>query len=203
MPGAIVELVTSGKSRLLSLLKLGLAYAGATFFVFWLAGVLDGGALEKFLESLADAKTTPQSAAAHVGAPRLQLGLILRLLFAGALSIPFWHAPALVHWGGQGWAKSLFFSSVALWRNKGAFAVYSLVWLALFLVLLAIVSIGAGLFGPERFALVAVPLILVFMTLFYASLWFTFAGCFSPSDPGAASRRDDVDPPDSLTKGSS
>jgi hypothetical protein len=40
------------------------------------------------------------------------------------------------------------------------------------------------------------------MTLFYASLWFTFADCFSPSDPLAASRRDDVDPPDSLTKGS-
>ena len=80
---------------------------------------------------------------------------------------------------------------------------YSLVWLALFLVLLAIVSIGAGLFGPERFTLVAAPLMLVFMTLFYASLWFTFADCFAPSDPAAASRRDDVDPPDSLPKGSS
>jgi hypothetical protein len=203
MPGAIVELVTSGKSRLLSLLKLGLAYAGATFFVFWLAGVLDGGALEKFLESLADAKTTPQSAAAHVGDPRLQLGLILRLLFAGALSIPFWHAPALVHWGGQGWAKSLFFSSVALWRNKGAFALYGLVWMALWMMLLAIVSIGVGVFGPQRFTLVATPLTLIFSTIFYASLWFTFTGCFSPADPAAASPGENSGPTDSLTKGSS
>ena len=203
MPGAIVELVTSGKSRLLSLLKLGLAYAGATFFVFWLAGVLDGGALEAFLQSLADAKTTPQSAAAHVGDPRLQLGLILRLLFAGALSIPFWHAPALVHWGGQGWAKSLFFSSVALWRNKGAFALYGLVWMALWMMLLAIVSIGVGVFGPQRFTLVATPLTLIFSTIFYASLWFTFTGCFSPADPAAASPGENSGPTDSLTKGSS
>ena len=49
----------------------------------------------------------------------------------------------------------------------------------------------------------AAPLMLVFMTLFYASLWFTFADCFSPSDPVVASPRDDVDPPDPLTKGSS
>ena len=178
----------AGKSRLLSLLKLGLAYAGATFFVFWLAGVLDGGALETFLESLADAKTTPQSAAARVADPRLQLGLILRLLFAGALSIPFWHAPALVHWGGQGWAKSLFFSSVALWRNKGAFALYGLVWMALWMMLLAIVSIGVGVFGPQRFTLVATPLTLIFSTIFYASLWFTFTDCFSPADAAALRR---------------
>ena len=203
MPGAIVELVSAGRSRLLPLLKLGIAYVAATLLLFWLAGVLDGGALASFFATMRDAKMTPEALAVRATQPGVQLGLMLRLLFLGALSTAFWHAPALVFWGDPGWAKSLFFSSVALWRNKGAFAVYSLVWLALFLVLLAIVSIGAGLFGPERFALVAAPLMLVFMTLFYASLWFTFADCFSPSDPAAASRRDDVDPPDSLTKGSS
>jgi hypothetical protein len=203
MPGAIIELVTAGRGRLLPLLKLGLAYVAATVLLFWLAGVLDGGALASFFATLRDAKLTPEMTAARVADPAFQFGLMLRLLFLSALSIAFWHAPALIFWGDPGWAKSLFFSSVALWRNKGAFAVYSLVWFALFLVLLAIVSIGAGLFGPERFALVAVPLVLVFMTLFYASLWFTFADCFSPSDPAAASRRDDVDPPDSLPKGSS
>ena len=203
MPGAIVELFRSGRSRLVALVKLGLVYVAATFLLFWLAGVLDGGALAAFFATLRDAKLTPESAAAHIAAPGVQFGLLLRLLFLGVLSIAFWHAPALVFWGDPGWAKSLFFSSVALWRNKGAFAIYSLVWLALFMVLLAIVSIGAGLFGPERFALVAAPLMLVFMTLFYASLWFTFADCFSPSDPLADSRRDDIDPPDPLTKGSS
>jgi hypothetical protein len=203
MPGTIAELLTSGKTRLLALLKLGLAYAAATFFVFWLAGVLDGGAVEAFLESLANAKATPQSAAARVADPRVQLGLVLRLLFAGALSIPFWHAPALVHWGRQPWAKSLFFSSIALWRNKGAFAVYGLVWMALWMMLLAIVSVGVGVFGPQRFTLVATPLTLIFSTVFYASLWFTFSDCFSPADAAGASSGDSVGPTDSLTKGSS
>ena len=114
--------------------------------------------LEAFLESLPDTKTTPESAAVRVTDPRLQLGLILRLLFAGALSIPFWHAPALVHWGRQNWAKSLFFSSVALWRNKGAFGLYGAAWLALWMLLLAFVSLGVGVFGPQRFTLVATPL---------------------------------------------
>jgi hypothetical protein len=167
--------------------------------VFWLAGVLDGGTLESFLESLPDSKTTSESATTRMADPRLQFGLLLRLGFAGALSIPFWHAPALVYWGQQDWAKSLFFSSVALWRNKWAFIVYAIAWAALWMLLLAFVSIGVGLFGPQRFTLVATPLALIFSTIFYASLWFTFADCFSPDD--AAPTRDGVDP-NSLPKGS-
>jgi len=196
MPGSIAELAAGGRARLFALLKLGLVYAASTFVVFWLAGILDGGTLESFLESLPDSKTTPESATARIADPRLQFGLLLRLVFAGALSIPFWHAPALVHWGGQEWAKSLFFSSVALWRNKGAFSVYGVAWVALWMLLLAFVSIGVGLFGPQRFTLVATPLTLVFSTVFYASLWFTFADCFSADD--AAPARDGVGPTDSL-----
>jgi hypothetical protein len=203
MPGAIVELFQAGRTRVIALVKLGLAYVVATFLLFWLASLLDGGALASFFATLRDAKLTPETAAARVAEPGVQFGLLLRLLVLGVLSIAFWHAPALVFWGDPGWAKSLFFSTIALWRNKGAFTIYSLVWLALLMALLAIVSIGAGLFGSERVALVAAPLMLVFMTLFYASLWFTFADCFTPADPIAASPRDDVDPPDSLTKGPS
>jgi hypothetical protein len=202
MPGSMIELGRSRRSELLALLKLGLAYAASTFLLFWLAGVLDGGALESFLASLPDSKTTPDSAAARVADPNLQLGLILRLVFAGALSIPFWHAPALVHWDSQPWGKSLFFSSVAIWRNKGAFAVYGLAWMALWLMLLAVVSIGVGVFGPQRFTLVATPLTLIFTTVFYASLWYTFADCFSPAGPAGAEPGSDIDPPNPLTKGS-
>jgi hypothetical protein len=185
MPGTIVELFSAGRARIVALMKLGLAYAAATFVLYWFAGVLDGGALEAFFESLPDPKTTPETMTARIADPRLQLGLILRLLFAAVLSVPFWHAPALVFWGGHGWAKSLFFSSVAIWRNKGAFSVYMLAWTALWLILLAFVSLGVGLFGPQRFTLVATPLTLVFSTIFYASLWFTFADCFTSDDAAA------------------
>jgi hypothetical protein len=201
IPAAIVELARAGRPRLVALLKLGIAYAAASFLVFWIAGVLDGGALESFLESLPDAKTTPDTAATHVADPRVQFGILLRLTFAAALSVPFWQAPALVYSGGQGWAKSLFFSSVALWRNKGAFTLYGLGWLGLWLILFAVVSIGFGLFGPQRFTLVATPLTLIFLTVYYASLWFTFADCFAP-DSDVARPRDDSGTTDSPTKGS-
>jgi len=202
MPGAIVELVSAGRSRLLPLLKLGIAYVAATLLLFWLAGVLDGGALASFFATMRDAKMTPEALAVRATQPGVQLGLMLRLLFLGALSTAFWHAPALVFWGDPGWAKSLFFSSVALWRNKGAFTLYGLVWMALWMMLLAIVSIGVGVFGPQRFTLVATPLTLIFSTIFYASLWFTFTGCFSPADPAGASPGESSGPTDSLTKGS-
>jgi hypothetical protein len=195
MPGSIAELAASGRARLLALVKLGVAYAAGTFVLFWLAGVLDGGALATFLASLSDERTTSDQAVTRVADPRMQLGLVLRLAFAAALSIPFWHAPALVHWGGHTWPKSLFFSSVAVWRNKGAFAVYGIAWLALWMLLLPIISIAVGVLGPQRFAIVATPVTLAYLTLFYASLWFTFADCFSPDD--AAPARDAVDSPDS------
>ena len=92
-----------------------------------------------------------RSAARELADPRLQLGLLLRIGLAGLLSVPFWHAPALVYWGAQGWAKSLFFSTVAIWRNKGAFAVYGLGWIgARGCCLLAMVSVGVGLSAPQR-----------------------------------------------------
>ena len=38
------------------------------------------------------------------------------------LSLPFWHAPALVHWGGQGvGAERCSSARWRCWRNKGAF----------------------------------------------------------------------------------
>ena len=185
MPGSIAELAASGRARLVALVKLGIADAAATYVLVWIAGILDGGALVSFLASF-DERTTGEQAVTRVTDPRLQLGLILRLTFTAALSIPFWHAPALVHWGGHGWAKSLFFSSVGIWRNKGAFTAYSIAWLALWMLLLPIVSIAVGLLGAQRFALVAMPLTLAYATLFYASLWFTFADCFSSDDPAPA-----------------
>lgn len=198
MPGSIAELAAAGRARLVALVKLGIAYAVATYLLFWFAGVLDGGALTAFLESLPDERTTGESTVTRVADPRLQLGLILRLAFAAALSIPFWHAPALVHWGGHAWAKSLFFSSIAIWRNKGAFTVYGVAWLGLWMLLLPIVSIAVGVLGSQRFALVATPLTLAYLTLFYASLWFTFADCFSSDD--AVPPRDDVDSTDPLQR---
>jgi hypothetical protein len=109
---------------------------------------------------------------------------ILRLMLLALLSVPFWHAPAIVYWGRQGWAKSLFFSTMAVWRNRGAFAVYGLGWIGLSLVFAMLFSLLAALLGmPQQPSLVAVLVfvsaISLYFTLMYTSLWYTVIGCFA------------------------
>ena len=60
------------------------------------------------------------------------------------LSIPYWFAPALVHWGGQGVGQSLFSSTLALWRNKGAFTTFMATWVAVVAVTSVLVGRDQG-----------------------------------------------------------
>jgi len=95
------------------------------------------------------------------------------------LAVPFWHAPALVHWGGQGAAKSLFFSTVACWRNKGALTVFTLGW---FGVLVAFAFLSTAVFAllgvPQLAFLAFTPAMLMLTSAFYASLYFSFVDSF-------------------------
>jgi hypothetical protein len=156
--------------------------------VMWLSDIADRGAFEALMEAMPAAQTTPDEVASRFGAPGLLVGLMLRFGLAGLLSVPFWHAPALVHWDGHGCAKALFSSTLACWRNRGAFAVYGLAWFGLIIVFGMVGSLVFALLGqPQLFALAAVPLSLVFTTVFYVSLYFTFADCFVASDAAASS----------------
>ncbi|HEY1092016.1 MAG TPA: hypothetical protein VGE47_13060, partial [Burkholderiaceae bacterium] len=93
------------------------------------------------------------------------------------LAVPFWHAPALVHWAGQGAMQALFSSTLAVWRNRGAFAVYLLSWLAVMLGLSMLVSLLGSALGPQWMALM-VPLGIALSGCFYASLYFSFMDSF-------------------------
>jgi hypothetical protein len=135
------------------------------------------------MDVLADGKATPDVVAARLADGRLQLGLVMRFGLAGLLSVPFWHAPALVHWGAQGVAQSLFSSTVAMWRNKGAFTMFSLVWLGVVLAFGVAANLIAALLGQAQLvALLAMPASLLLSTVFYTSLYFTFADCFVDGD---------------------
>lgn len=175
------------KARRLSMLKLGLVYAACTVAILWLADGVDGGKFDALQALMADSKTPAEEIQKRLLDPQLQSGLAVRFGLASLLSLPFWHAPALVHWGAQGWAKAMFFSTVACWRNKAAFAVYGLVWLAVVLLFAALlntifVALDATRFVPAA----AMPAGLMFSTVFYASLFFSFVDCFEPTvGPGA------------------
>jgi hypothetical protein len=183
LPGAFVDLSAGDRTRLMGLLKLGLAYLVAALLAILLITAVEGDALASFMEASGNPQTTPEATTAQLADPRLQAGLLLRLGLGAILSVPFWHAPGLVFWGAQSWAKALFFSTVAIWRNKGAFAIYGLVWIGLGLVFAMLLGLLVGLAGPLSATYIVTPLVLVFTTVLYASLWFTFAGCFVEEAP--------------------
>lgn len=178
-PQSFLVPLRAGRARTTALLQLGAAYAAATVGVVMLAGWLDGGALAAAMDAVSEGEAPADDAATQVAEPGVGLGIVLRLAFAGLLAIPFWHAPALVLWGGQGAAQAAFSSTVAIWRNKGAFAAYMLAWVGAVLAFGLAASVLFGLLGQPRLAVVALmPASLLFSTAFYASLWFTFADCF-------------------------
>ncbi len=114
---------------------------------------------------------------------------MLRLLLWALLGLPFWYAPGLVHWGGHGAFKALFFSCVAVWRNKLAFLVYIGAGVGGLFLLSVVSQVLMALVGLSQVAgLVGLPLILMFFTVMYASLFFTFVDSFEmsadPVEPG-------------------
>jgi hypothetical protein len=189
VPGAFVELASADRTRIVGMLKLGVAYLVAALLAIGLIAAVEGDALVAFMEAAGNPQASPEAAATQLADPRLQAGFLLRLGLGAILSIPFWHAPGLVYWGAQSWAKALFFSTIAIWRNKGAFAVYGLVWAGLGLVFAMLLGLVVGLAGPLPATYIATPLVLIFTTVLYVSLWFTFAGCFAQegSEPPLAS----------------
>lgn len=107
---------------------------------------------------------------------------------ASLLSIPYWHALALVHWGGQSAGQALFSSTVALWRTRAAFMVYSLSWIGITLlgslVTGLLSALLSALLGAPALALVlGMSLMLALSAAFYTSLWFMFADTFGVETP--------------------
>jgi hypothetical protein len=161
-------------------------YALATVAISWLSESIDGGSFEN-LQKLAGEGAAPEQIAEALADPQLFWGAVTRFGLAALLSIPFWHAPALIHWGGHGLLQALFSSTMGVWRNRAAFTVNALLWAALVIGMslgasLLVASLGMGLLLP----MLAMPLGLLLSTVFYASLYFTFVDCFvfgAPTEP--------------------
>ena len=174
------------------------AYALGTILVITLSDWIDGGTFETLQREMAaagaDGKPSP-ALEAVLADPRLANGMLVRLGLAGLLSVPFWHAPALVHWGGQGAVQALFSSTVALWRTRGAFSVYLLGWLAVMLVAGGVFVLLSTVTGVRQLlGLMTLPLGLAFSAAFYVSLWFSFDDTFGASAAGNTSPAASDDP---------
>ena len=164
MPTVLVSAFRAGRQRARAMLVLGGIYTAGSLLASILGSLLAG---------------EPAAASIDTQVPQMDTRTLLVLLLHTPLVVLFWHAPALVHWHGVSPVKSLFFSAVACLRNFGAFVVYSLAWLAVFLAVGFFVStIGMMLGGVAVARSIMMPTVLILVAMFSTSLYFTFRDSF-------------------------
>ncbi len=184
-PGQFIEPLRADATRRRDLLQLCALYALLAVLVMGLGAWVADGAFERLQTVMADPKASREAVLAAVGDPNLQNAVLLTAVLATLLSVPFWHAPALVHWGSQGVAQSLFSSTLAIWRCKAAFVVYSVAWGLSFLAFSTLLALVGGLLGLGGLvSTLAAPLAMAFTTVFYVSLIFAFNDSFGGAGPG-------------------
>lgn len=177
-PGLYLAALRRDRTRRRSQLVLCLIYGVLTIALMLLCDGIDSGGFER-LHRLMSQGGTQAEIDTLLADPSFTTAMVLRLLGATLISVPFWHASALVHWGGQPPAQALFSSTVAVWRAKGAFAVYLLAWCGVivgFGVATALVLSALGL--AHLGGVVALPGALTLSTIFYVSLIFPFNDSF-------------------------
>lgn len=178
-PGVYLDGLRGPAPQRKAMLALCLGYALASIAVIELAHLIDGGSFERLQVALSRGDAGRDAVEAELANPLLAQGMLARVTLATLVSVPFWHAPALVLWGGQGAGQALFSSTLAVWRAKGAFTVYSLAWLLLVvLVGAAVAALFLLLDLRSLVSVLSVPLGLMFSAAFYTSLWFSFTNSF-------------------------
>lgn len=192
-PAVLLVAFRTGPQRLRDMLVLGALYAVCFLAVMGLSALLDGG---QFARVYLGGATLTKEVAED---PSFQRAMWLAMILYLPLSLLFWHAPGLVHWHGVPPVKALFFSIVACVRNFGAFLVYGLGWLGVFLLGGLVVALVSALLATAGLAASAaggimVGAALMMAAMFFTSVVYTFRDCFEP--PAASGPApEDTSPP--------
>lgn len=184
-PSQFIEPLRGAPAQRRAMLTLCLGYGVSVAAVLWLADAVADGGFTRLFELMRQSPV-PQ---AEIDALFAERGLSAGALFGTAaltlVTIPFWHAPALVHWAHQGAGQALFSSTLAVWRCRGAFVVYGLTWFGLMLAGAFVTTLLFGVLGLRQVGpMLVVPMGLFFSTLFYVSLIFTFNDSFGHQGQG-------------------
>lgn len=159
-------------------------YIAANVLVMLLASSFGGDtdALAAALEQANSVETEAGTQAAEVviNDSSLLMSMAWRIMLTWPISLLFWHTPALLYWGKVSPVKAIFFSAVACWRNLAAFVAYGLGWTAVLVGLALSMRALSALLGAGSFVqFLSVGVGLWVLSAFYASLYFSVAGCFS------------------------
>jgi hypothetical protein len=178
-PRQYLEPLKTDPARRRSLLILCAVYGVAVLLILLLVDAVSDSAFSRMQLLLAQGEQAQPKIDALLSEPGVASGALLAVVLGVALSVPFWHAPALVHWGGQRVGQALFSSAVAVWRSKGAFFVYAMGWVGVMLVFGVVTALVLGLLGlPQLAGVIGLPAGLMFSAVFYISLLFTFNDSF-------------------------
>jgi hypothetical protein len=170
-PSQFVRPLRGSPDKRRDLVILCLAYGALAVGILVLANHVSNDAWFRLQVLLTKGRSAQPQVAALLQEPGVLTGAVLATALGSVLSVPFWHAPALVHFHGQSWPQALFSSSLALWRNRGAFLAYALGWCLLFGALVLVSGLVLGLLGvPQLMGLLGVPMGLVSSTAFYVSM---------------------------------
>jgi hypothetical protein len=185
-PAQFIEPLRGDPVRRRSLLVLCALYGVAALAILLLADAVSDNAWARLQALMMKGQPAQAEIDALLSEPGVATGVLLALVLGTGLSVLFWHAPALVYWGGQGVAQSLFSSTLAVWRCKSAFFTYSLAWVGVIAAFGLLAALLFGLLGAPQLAnVVGVPAGLTFSTVFYISLLFTFTDSFGGVAPGS------------------
>jgi hypothetical protein len=161
------------------LLVLMAAFAAATFASLLVVGMVHAEAIDQIKAFMAAGQRgSDEELMRLLESPAVMSLRAWSSLAVGAVSLPFWFAPALVYWGGQGPAQAMFSSLLAIWRAKGAFLTYGLGFMAVLLATSVLVGMALAVLGATLAALLAMMLGLMVPAAFYVSLYFSFRDCF-------------------------
>ncbi|MCE2909894.1 MAG: BPSS1780 family membrane protein [Burkholderiaceae bacterium] len=181
-PRCFIEPLRTDATRRRTLLTLCAMYGFFLLVILAVGDWMAGGAWGRLQEALGKGPAGQAQVDAILAEPGVGSGALFVALAGTLLTVPFWHAPALVHWGGQAVGQSLFSSTLAVWRAKGAFVVYLLGWLGSVMVFALGSALLLGLLGQPQWAgLIGIPAGLVLSAVFYVSLLFTFNDSFGGS----------------------
>lgn len=193
-PAVLLVAFRTGQQRLRDMLVLGALYAGCFLAVMGLSALIDGGQFASVY--LGGAPMTKELAED----PAFQSAMWLAMVLYLPLSLLFWHAPGLVHWHAVPPVKALFFSAVACGRNLGAFLVYGLGWVGVFVVGALVVATAStlltllGLAGTAAGGIM-VGAAMMMAAMFFTSVVFTFRDCFEPPAAPAQETPPGTEPP--------
>jgi hypothetical protein len=147
------------------LLILGAINAALTASVLALTAMADGGTLFR----LATGALDPNDAAAQDAS--LAYAAIVFLLLYLPVQMAMWYAPLFVGWHRVSPPKALFFSLIAVWRNRAAFFVYMTGWFIVAIALSIVLQVLRGLLPDGMMPLVMSPASLAMLGALYCSFW--------------------------------